>query len=186
MDPLSVAKGEPEVWEFYYDEKGKRVKAKAYEYDMESGTKGAEKSTAPTLAQVDDRLEDIIDYHIIVDTIDLSHDGKLYYRNKANGTVRVDVSQQGGYNVSGGYQIEREMPIHVTLDNIKDQTKEGNGKTYIVPDVMMTSLQSAYSAITAQAGDEANPGPFYEFHKLMGESGAFYVVHHSERGGSSV
>ena len=175
VDPLSVAKGEPEVWEFYYDEKGKRVKAKAYEYDMESGTKGAEKSTAPTLAQVDDRLEDIIDYHIIVDTIDLSHDGKLYYRNKANGTVRVDVSQQGGYNVSGGYQIEREMPIHVTLDNIKDQTKEGNGKTYIVPDVMMTSLQSAYSAITAQAGDEANPGPFYEFHKLMGESGAFYV-----------
>ena len=175
VDPLSVAKGEPELWEFYYDEKGKRVKARAYEYDMESGTKGAEKSTAPTLAQVDDRLEDIIDYHIIVDTIDLSHDGKLYYRNKANGTVRVDVSPQGGYNVSGGYQIEREMPIHVTLDNIKDQTKEGNGKTYIVPDVMMTSLQSAYSAITAQAGDEANPGPFYEFHKLMGESGAFYV-----------
>ena len=175
VDPLSVAKGEPEVWEFYYDEKGKRVKARAYEYDMESGTKGAEKSTAPTLAQVDDRLEDIIDYHIIVDTIDLSHDGKLYYRNKANGTVRVDVSPQGGYNVSGGYQIESEMPIHVTLDNIKDQTKEGNGKTYIVPDVMMTSLQSAYSAITAQAGDEANPGPFYEFHKLMGESGAFYV-----------
>lgn len=175
VDPLSVAKGEPEVWEFYYDEKGKRVKARAYEYDMESGTKGAEKSTAPTLAQVDDRLEDIIDYHIIVDTIDLSHDGKLYYRNKANGTVRVDVSPQGGYNVSGGYQIEKEMPIHVTLDNIKDQTKEGNGKTYIVPDVMMTSLQSAYSAITAQAGDEANPGPFYEFHKLMGESGAFYV-----------
>ncbi|MBR5235617.1 MAG: hypothetical protein IKV24_05400 [Bacteroidaceae bacterium] len=175
VDPLSVAKGEPELWEFYYDEKGKRVKARAYEYDMESGTKGAEKSTAPTLAQVDDRLEDIIDYHIIVDTIDLSHDGKLYYRNKANGTVRVDVSPQGGYNVSGGYQIEREMPIHVTLDNIKDQTKEGNGKTYIVPDVMMTSLQSAYSAITAQAGDETNPGPFYEFHKLMGESGAFYV-----------
>ena len=175
VDPLSVAKGEPELWEFYYDEKGKRVKARAYEYDMESGTKGAEKSTAPTLAQVDDRLEDIIDYHIIVDTIDLSHDGKLYYRNKANGTVRVDVSPQGGYNVYGGYQIEKEMPIHVTLDNIKDQTKEGNGKTYIVPDVMMTSLQSAYSAITAQAGDEANPGPFYEFHKLMGESGAFYV-----------
>ena len=175
VDPLSVAKGEPELWEFYYDEKGKRVKARAYEYDMASGVKGAEKSTAPTVAQVDDRLEDIIDYHIIVDTIDLSHDGKLYYRNKANGTVRVDVSQQGGYDVYGGYQIEKELPIHVTLDNIKDQTKEGNGKTYIVPNVMMTSLQSAYSAITAQAGDEVNPGPFYEFHKLMGESGAFYV-----------
>ena len=175
IDPLSVAKGEPELWEFYYDEKGKRVKARAYEYDMASGVKGAEKSTAPTVAQVDDRLEDIIDYHIIVDTIDLSHDGKIYYRNKANGTVRVDVSQQGGYDVYGGYQIESEQPIHVTVDNIKDQTKEGNGKTYIVPNVMMTSLQSAYSAITAQAGDEANPGPFYEFHKLMGESGAFYV-----------
>ena len=175
VDPLSVAKGEPELWEFYYDEKSKRVKAKAYEYDLESGAKGAEKSTVPSTAQVDDRLEDIIDYHIIVDTIDLSHEGKLYYRNKANGTVRVDVSQQGGYNVFGGYQIETGEPIHVTVDNIKDQTKEGNGKTYIVPNVMMTSLQSAYSAITAQAGDEDNPGPFYEFHKLMGESGAFYI-----------
>lgn len=175
VDPLSVAKGAPELWEFYYDEKSKRVKAKAYEYDLESGVKGAEKSTIPSTAQVDDRLEDIIDYHIIVDTIDLSHEGKIFYRNKANGTVRVDVSQQGGYDVYGGYQIETEQPIHVTLDNIKDQTKEGNGKTYIVPNVMMTSLQSAYSAITAHAGDEANPGPFYEFHKLMGESGAFYI-----------
>ncbi len=175
LDPLSVAQGEPEMWEFYYDERTKNVKAKAYEYDLETRTIGAEKTPAPTSAQVDDRLEDIIDHHIIVDTIDLSHDGKIYYRNKANGTVRVDVNPQGGYNVFGGYQIESQQPIHVTTENIKDQTKEGNGKTYIVPSVMMTSLQSAYAAITAQAGDAENPGPFYEFHKLMNEAGVFYT-----------
>ena len=175
VDPLSVAKGSPELWEFYYDEKSKRVKAKAYEYDIESGSKGAEKATEPSTTEVDDRLEDIIDYHIIVDTIDLCHSGKVYYRNKANGTVRVDVGKQGGYDVYGGYQIETQQPIPVTVENIKDQTTEGNGTTYIVPNVMMTSLQSAYAAITAQAGDEANPGPFYEFHKLMTEAGAFYV-----------
>lgn len=173
VDPLSVAKGEPELWEFYYDERTKSVKAKAYEYDLETRAVGSEKSPAPTSAQVDDRLEDIIDYHIIVDTIDLSHEGKIYYRNKANGTVRVDVNNQGGYNVFGGYQIETEQPIHVTTENIKDQTKEGNGKTYIVPSVMMTSLQSAYAAITAQAGDEN--APFYEFHKLMADAGVFYT-----------
>lgn len=175
LDPLSVAQGEPEMWEFYYDERTKNVKAKAYEYDLETHTIGAEKTPAPTSAQVDDRLEDIIDHHIIVDTIDLSHDGKIFYRNKANGTVRVDVNPQGGYNVFGGYQIESQQPIHVTTENIKDQTKEGNGKTYIVPSVMMTSLQSAYAAITAQAGDAENPGPFYEFHKLMNEAGVFYT-----------
>lgn len=175
LDPLSVAQGEPEMWEFYYDERTKNVKAKAYEYDLETRTIGAEKTPAPTSAQVDDRLEDIIDHHIIVDTIDLSHDGKIFYRNKANGTVRVDVNPQGGYNVFGGYQIESHQPIHVTTENIKDQTKEGNGKTYIVPSVMMTSLQSAYAAITAQAGDAENPGPFYEFHKLMNEAGVFYT-----------
>lgn len=175
LDPLSVAQGEPEMWEFYYDERTKNVKAKAYEYDLETRTIGAEKTPAPTSAQVDDRLEDIIDHHIIVDTIDLSHDGKIFYRNKANGTVRVDVNPQGGYNVFGGYQIESQQPIHVTTENIKDQTKEGNGKTYIVPSVMMTSLQSAYAAITAQAGDAENPGPFYEFHKLMNEAGVFYT-----------
>jgi len=175
LDPLSVAQGEPEMWEFYYDERTKNVKAKAYEYDLETRTIGAEKTPAPTSAQVDDRLEDIIDHHIIVDTIDLSHDGKIFYRNKANGTVRVDVNPQGGYNVFGGYQIESQQPIHVTTENIKDQTKEGNGKTYIVPSIMMTSLQSAYAAITAQAGDAENPGPFYEFHKLMNEAGVFYT-----------
>ncbi len=175
LDPLSVAQGEPEMWEFYYDERTKNVKAKAYEYDLETRTIGAEKTPAPTSAQVDDRLEDIIDHHIIVDTIDLSHDGKIFYRNKANGTVRVDVNPQGGYNVFGGYQIESQQPIHVTTENIKDQTKEGNGKTYIVPSIMMTSLQSAYAAITAQAGDAEKPGPFYEFHKLMNEAGVFYT-----------
>lgn len=175
LDPLSVAQGEPEIWEFYYDEKTKNVKAKAYEYDLETRTVGAEKTPAPTSAQVDDRLEDIIDHHIIVDTIDLSHEGKIFYRNKANGTVRVDVNPQGGYNVFGGYQIESQQPIHVTTENIKDQTKEGNGKTYIVPSVMMTSLQSAYAAITAKAGDAETPGPFYEFHKLMNEAGVFYT-----------
>lgn len=175
VDPLSVAQGEPEMWEFYYDEKTKTVKAKAYEYDLETLAKGAEKSPAPSSTQVDDRLEDIIDNHIIVDTIDLSHNGKVFYRTKGNGTVRVDVRAEGGYNVFGGYQIETEQPIPVTIDNIKDQTKEGNGKTYIVPNVMLTSLQSAYAAITAQAGDAENPGPFYQFHKLMTESGAFHT-----------
>ena len=174
IDPLSIAKGEPELWEFYYDERTKSVKARSYPYDLETQqVTGTAKSPAPTSAQVDDRLEDIIDYHIIVDTIDLSHQGKVYYRNKANGTVRVDVSAQGGYDVFGGFQIENEAPIRVTMDNIKDQTKEGNGKTYIVPTVMQTSMKSVYKAIEEHVGTEEAPGPFYEFQKLMIEAGAF-------------
>lgn len=175
VDPLSIAKGEPQLWEFYYDEKGKRVKAKAYEYDLESATVGDEVTPAPTNAEVDDRLEDLIDNHIIVDNIDLCSQGKLYYRTKANGTIKVEVNPTEGLNVLGGYQIENNTPIHVTTENIKDQTKEGNGKTYIVPSVMQSSVKSVYSAITEHAGTAENPGPFYQFHKLMLDAGVFYT-----------
>lgn len=175
VDPLSIAKGEPQLWEFYYDEKSKRAKAKAYKYDLETGEVGALVSPAPTNGEVDDRLEDLIDNHIIVDNIDLCSQGKLYYRTKANGTIKVEVNPNGGLNVLGGYQIENSTPIHVVPDNIKDQTKEGNGKTYIVPSVMQSSIKSAYSAISKFAGTEEAPGPFYEFHKLMLDAGVFFT-----------
>lgn len=175
VDPLSIAKGDPQLWEFYYDEKSKRAKAKAYKYDTETQTVGAEVTPAPTNAEVDDRLEDLIDNHIIVDNIDMCSQGKLYYRTKANGTIKVEENPTEGLNVLGGYQIENSSPIHVTLDNIKDQTKEGNGKTYIVPAVMQSSIKSVYAAITEQAGTEEAPGPFYEFHKLMLDAGVFYT-----------
>ena len=50
---------------------------------------------------------------------------------------------------------------------------EGNGKTYIVPNVMQTSIKSVYKAIEEYVGTEEAPGPFYEFQKLMIDAGAF-------------
>ncbi|MBR4996443.1 MAG: hypothetical protein IKY84_01020 [Bacteroidaceae bacterium] len=176
VDPLSIAKNDPRLWEFYYDEKSKRVKARQYKYDLDAQkVVGTELSPAPTNAEVDDRLEDLIDNHIIVDSIDMCADGKYYYRTKANGTIKVEVNPNGGLNVFGGYQLENDAAIHVTNDNIKDQTKEGNGKTYIVPSVMQSSIKSVYSAIAERAGTEEDPGPFYEFQKLMIDAGAFYT-----------
>ena len=186
VDPLSIAKGEPELWEFYYDETYKAVGAKVYEYDLETQTKGTEKKQIAANIYdnvrkrynnpiIEDRLEDLIDNHIIVDNIDQSSQGKLYYRTKANGTIKVEVNPTEGLNVFGGYQIENSTPIHVTKENIKDQTKEGNGKTYIVPSVMQSSIKSVYAAISEQAGTEEAPGPFYEFHKLMNDAGVFFT-----------
>ena len=176
VDPLSIAKGDPRLWEFYYDEKSKRVKARYYKYDLESQKAvGTEITPAPTNAEVDDRLEDLIDNHIIVDNIDMCAEGKYYYRTKANGTIKVEESLAGGLNIYGGYQLEIDSAIHVTLDNIKDQTKEGNGKTYIVPSVMQSSIKSVYSAINEHVGTDEDPGPFYEFQKLMVDAGVFYT-----------
>jgi hypothetical protein len=119
-----------------------------------------------------------------VDSIDLCADGKYYYRTKANGAIKVEVNPNGGLNVSGGYQLENNSPIHVTTDNIKDQTKEGNGKTYIVPSVMQSSIKSVYSAINEHIGEDLDGdgeitdeerGPFFEFLQLMIQSGAFYT-----------
>ncbi|MBR4779658.1 MAG: fasciclin domain-containing protein [Bacteroidaceae bacterium] len=177
IDPISLAQGEPEEWEFYYDQKTAKVGARVYSYDPETETRGAQKRLInPGNAIVADRLEDIFDYHIIVDTIDHCKDGRIYYRTKGNGTVvaRYDAGAQS-FDLYGGYQVDADRPAVVREADVYDYTKEGNGKTYVTDVCLQPSMNSVYNAIRERAGTDDEPGPFYEFFRLMeGSSAVFY------------
>lgn len=177
LDPISLAQGEPEEYEFYYDVKTGKVGARVYAYDLESRTRGEQKRLlSPGNAIIEDRLEDILDYHIIVDTIENCREGKLYYRTKGNGTVLAEQdTRSGGYRLSGGMQAADGAPLIVLPEQIYDYSLEGNGKTYVTDELLMPSVQSVYAAIQARAGSDDDPGPFYEFFRLMnGSDDVFY------------
>ncbi|MBO7467982.1 MAG: fasciclin domain-containing protein [Bacteroidaceae bacterium] len=177
LDPISFAQGEPEEWEFYYDTKSGKVGARVYEYDVETGSRVREKRTiAPGNAVIEDRLDDIMDYHIIVDTVENCQTGKVFYQTKGKGTivVRPD-SRIEGFDFYGGYQYENNEGVAVPSDNIYDYSLEGNGKTYVTDVLMQAPQKSVYAAISEHAGTQENPGPFYEFFRLMaGSEDVFY------------
>ena len=177
LDPISLAQGEPEEYEFYYDAKKAQVGARVYAYDVETRTRGEMKRLiSPGNAQVTNRLNDILDYHIIVDTIDNSKNGKIYYRTKGNGTVMVKYDNASStYKLYGGYQADNDDPVSINEADIYDYTLEGNGKTYVTDQLLQQPMNSAYAAIQARAGSDDAPGPFYEFFRLMaGSDEIFY------------
>ena len=165
LDPLSVAKEETEYWRFLYDAENKRVRAFVYD-----STRVSLKGELVNTSMMQNRLEDLIDQHIIVDDIDAAFGGnKRYYQTKGNGTVKVLPSTSSdGLDIYGGLQLETGDTIVVPMDNIMPG---GNGKTYIMSSVVQTPLKSVYSAMKEQATDETSP--FYQFFKLMIDASVF-------------
>lgn len=168
LDPISVAKGEPEYWSFKYDDEHKSVEV------IVTDESGKEKETLQAWANseqalmIQNRLEDLIDQHIIVDDFDLSANGKYYYQTKGKGTVKVMPNAGDGLNIYGGYQLEQGIPVPVPQAKINPA---GNGKSYIVSSLTQTPMKSVYSAMGEQAASE--DAPYYQFYKLMTESNTF-------------
>lgn len=163
IDPLSIAQGTPERYEFVWDKTRTVI-------DVYDAVTGAFKRRETSSSIVQNRLEDLIDYHIIVDDVEDCRNGKVYYRSKGNGTVKV-TPMGDGFNFYGGYQIEQDSTIFISNANIKDQTQEGNGKTYITTrSLMQPSHQSVYKSLLQYAQDES--GDFYKFVQLMMMTGA--------------
>lgn len=165
LDPLSVAQGNPEYWKFFYDEDVKKVKVHVYD-----SLKVSWKELTNT-SMMQNRLEDIIDQHIIVDDFSAALDGsKRYYQTKGNGTVKVLPSATSdGVDIYGGLQVEKDEPI--VVPNETNIMPGGNGTTYIMSSLAQSPSKSVYSAMKAQAGDET--APFYQFFKLMMDAGVF-------------
>lgn len=163
LDPLSVAKGEAEYWKVSYDTDELKIKVKVYDSLQVNF-----KRDLTDASIIQNRLEDVIDQHIIVDDISAAFDGKkTYYQTKGNGTIKV-VPNANGLEICGGFQVENKKAIAVS--NKKIMTG-GNGKTYIMPSLAQSPLKSVYSAMAAQAKDETSP--FYQFFNLMMDGGVF-------------
>ena len=154
IDPCTYGQTQPILYEFYYD--NSTVKAHRYRYNPSTGDVDSnEEHDDPTDAsssQVADRLRDLLDNLIIVGNIE---DGHTYYRTKGGSVIKVDhAGQEGVMTISGGYQIEENLPV--TVQTIYDQTKSGNGKSYVVEESLpMSSRRSLYSILNGRKGCES-------------------------------
>ena len=161
IDPVSLAKNQPEVLKFWYNSKATsvndQVKASVYAYNPVTGVVGDSLRLAG-YAEIIDRLEDILDYHIIVGDIENS---KTFYQSKGGGSIKVNGTGVG-MNIYGGANIESGNSSNVTA--IYDQTKEtngrGNGKSYVVNTLLQPSFRSVYSEMSKHE-------EFSEFFKLL-------------------
>ncbi|GAB6011310.1 fasciclin domain-containing protein [Viscerimonas tarda] len=166
-DPVSFAKDQPEVFEFKYDAGKNTVTAKVSAYNIATGAIGDSIRVA-TIAEVRDRLDDLLDYHIIVGNIE---DGKSYYRAKNGGTIKVS-GKGTNMQISSGFQIDNNQSARV--ETIYDQTVEGNGKAYIMNAPVLAPTKSVYNTF----GTDFCRDSFSEFFALLeGNDEATYAEH---------
>lgn len=166
VDPCSFGKTSTQLFRFHYkptaQKEEDKVWASIWNYDVETGIIGDSIGLA-TPEQIKNRLEDILDTHIVVGEVD---NGNTFYRTKGGSVVKVNNADKGenGMTVQGGWQVEKDKEIKVT--KIYDQTKEvkGNGKTYIIENQpIMTARKSVFDVL----GENEN---FKEFHDLLQSS----------------
>ena len=146
IDPCSYGSSITVLYEFYYDYDRNKVGARRYKYDLETNTVGEALSNATT-SQVENRLTDILDNLIVVGNVE---DGNTFYRTKGGATIRIEGNNMAGsMTVEGGLQIEQQRTVGVT--QIFDQTKNGNGKVYVLEEEVPSSgRKSVYKTLSEQ------------------------------------
>lgn len=135
IDPVSYGKSSRELCRFYYDEERKTVRAWTRAINTD-GSLAEDSTEIEDYNLIKKRLQDILDNHIVIGDVE---NGNEYYRTKGGQEIRVKNASMGasGMTVEGSRQINEGAPINVSF--VYDQTKAGNGKTYVLKDPIMTT-----------------------------------------------
>lgn len=164
-DPVANGKKYSQVFVFRYDATAKevddRVKADVYEYDAVNDIIDMSTSTSATTAQIKDRLEDLLDYHVIIGNVEERPNEWKYFQTKGRGTIKFE-TVNGKQYASGGYQIEQGTPLEV-VQKYDMKTANGNGVTYVLSEPLATSSKAVYDVLS----DAANYPEFQAFFNLM-------------------
>ena len=132
IDPCSYGKTQTQMFQFHYKPDAlteeERVWASIWLYDTETG-QVTDSIAKATTDQVKNRLEDILNTHIVIGNVE---DGNEYYKTKGGSTIRVKNASAGknGMTVQGTLQIDKNAELPIV--EVYDESKEGNGKTYII------------------------------------------------------
>ena len=167
---------------FSYDDVNKTVKADLYNYNdttnqilEKTSSQSIDGTTDDGLTYLRNRLEDLLDYHIIIGNVEgdsknqnvpWDKDGYAYFKTKGRGTVRFKKAADfHDMEVAGGWQIETGQKINIVdrVDLSKESTSHGNGRTYIIDRPLQTSRLSVYDILS----DEERYPEFSRFFKLM-------------------
>ena len=200
IDPVSYGQaylngGLLRAFVFEYDDRQKTVQARIYPYDPKTGTIDVS-GTGSTASsdQIRDRLEDILDYHVIIGDVEEidpeTGTSYNYFQTKGGGTIYFDwnpADKNAGEGqtllskVKGSYQVETERIDTLETQTItiktrynqaslkKDPTSttDGNGRTYVIDKPLLTARLSLYDILS----DEVNYPEFHEFFELMSHAG---------------
>ena len=173
IDPCSYGKAKTQLFRFHWDptkvampdrQADERVWASIWNYDPETGEVGDSIGKA-SFEQIIDRLQDILDTHIVIGDVE---DGKEYYQTKGGTILRINRSGDN-MTVEGSYQIDNNKPLEIA--RVYDQTKEGNGKAYILgSEPIMTTRKSVIDVL-------AEHEEFSLFYELLQSSGLTEHLH---------
>lgn len=138
VDPISYGESESNrvLFQFHYDESrdtetGTPIWASRFRYDATTGTIGeAIDSIYDNEYLMKTKLKEILDNHIVIGDVE---DGSKYYRTKGGQEIMVEnVAGGAGQMKVYGSQALSDGVAPVTVSYVYDQTKHGNGKTYIL------------------------------------------------------
>lgn len=120
-----------------------------------------------SLRFVNNRMHDIVDNLIIPHGLRGSQTfrkGQEIYLTKGYSPVKVQWTGDVVSGVAGSYQMEHDEYIPVDPEQIFDKTEAGNGVSYVLNSIPMTTFRSPYSVIT----DTISHPDFLEFARLFG------------------
>lgn len=180
IDPYSVAMNKPYAYKFYIDPKSSThpVSAYAFEVDTTGGKLTVTDKLKPSAFQptgnsatglgvINNRLKDILDNILVVHGTRPSrtfHQGQDIYLNMAGGPVKVRFEGDKVTGVAGSAQAERGTWIPVTDDLTFDQTEKGNGVSYILDSIPV----STFTSPVAMLQDTVKHPEFTRFANLLG------------------
>ena len=173
-DPVSMNYSQPYALSFSYDAKNVSTPVSAVAYKFDPYTYQVDDvrlTTSIKSAQINNRLKDMLDQHIIVhDSADvdgiLGDNVKEYFTTKGGAPIKVNPTAGiTGTKVQGAWQIEHNE--YATVTEYFDQTAKtngyGNGMTYIIDKPLQATVNSVYKVLYDN-GDEDSP--YKEFFDL--------------------
>lgn len=165
IDPVSYGQTQTQIWRFHYDyyaaDENERVWASVWNYDINTHTVGDSLNKVTSTAILLDRLEDILDNHIVVGNKETAgiENGHEFYRTKNGGIIRINADHTA---VQG--TLQRDQNRWVPIVEVYDESQDGNGKTYIIEEEpLLTTNRSVFDILE-------NTPEFSLFYQLLSGS----------------
>ena len=181
IDPYSFCNNnKPVAYRFYVDPKADNpISIEAFDVDTTGGKMEVTSNRAtsqPTSSQAlkisSNRLCDIMDNILVVhgnkgaETFNTKQE---IYLNKAGGPVKVQFTGNTVTGIAGSAQIERGSFVPISSSQIFDQSRDGNGITYIMDTIPQSTLTSPYQVVR----DTINHPEFTSFARLLAPTCTF-------------
>lgn len=186
-DPVSFTSSHPRVIRMEMKGNSINTQPKLHKYHPETGEIEDDTWRTDKFNQYElyNRLKDVLESHTIVMEKDknnpITKEKNEYYLTKNGSAVKITREGDKITKVQGGYQLENERKnkynggaipdanglLHISTENMKDLSRDGNGVTFIIDDSpIIPASKSVYGLINDGNGGYAR-GEFADNHDMF-------------------